>query len=78
MMICPLPFVHMNIKPDKTTTSCWRCLENHGDYTKHSLMDIWQSSPWNEFRQQHKDGQQPKGCRSCWETEKNGIKRVFI
>lgn len=74
MMICPLPFVHMNIKPDKTTTSCWRCLENHGDYTKHSLMDIWQSSSWNEFRQQHKDGQQPKGCRSCWETEKNGIK----
>lgn len=73
-MICPMPFIHLNIKPNKTTTSCWRCLENHGDYSKKSLLDIWKSEEWQSFRQQHINGERPRGCRSCWEMEDAGIK----
>jgi len=73
MMTCPLPFVHMNIKPDQTTTSCWRCLENHGNYTQNSLQSIWNNDAWNNFRQQHLNNEQPDGCRSCWQMERNGI-----
>jgi len=73
-MSCPLPFIHLNIKPNKTTTSCWRCLENHGDYSKKSLLEIWHSKEWQDFRQQHINNERPVGCRSCWEMEDAGIK----
>ena len=73
-MSCPLPFIHLNIKPNKTTTSCWRCLENHGDYSKKSLLEIWHSKEWQDFRQQHINNERPIGCRSCWEMEDAGIK----
>jgi len=72
-MTCPLPFVHMNIKPDTSVTSCWRCLEVHGDYTQKGLLEIWHNSAWQKFREQHRNNKQPAGCRSCWETEKNGV-----
>ena len=72
-MTCPLPFVHMNIKPDTSVTSCWRCLEVHGDYTKKGLLEIWHNSAWQKFREQHRNNEQPAGCRSCWETEKHGV-----
>jgi len=73
-MQCPMPFLHMNIKPNKTATACWRCHENLGDYTSDSLEDIWYSKKWQEFRQQHLDGDRPAGCKSCWQMEDAGIK----
>lgn len=72
-MTCPLPFIHLNIKPNKTTTSCWRCLENHGDYTTSSLVDLWNNKEWQDFRQQHINNERPVGCKSCWEMEDAGI-----
>ena len=72
-MICPMPFTHLNIKPDKTLTACWRCQAVLGDYTKQSLNEAWNSDTWKEFRQQHINNERPEGCRSCWEMEDAGV-----
>lgn len=73
-MQCPMPFLHMNIKPNKTVTACWRCHENLGDYTSNSLEDIWYSDAWKDFRKQHLNNERPDGCKSCWQMEDAGIK----
>ena len=73
-MVCPLPFIHLNIKPNRSVTSCWRCVEHLGDYTETSLLDIWHSSEWQDFRRAHINNERPAGCRSCWEMEDAGIK----
>jgi radical SAM protein with 4Fe4S-binding SPASM domain len=73
-MQCPMPFLHMNIKPNKTATACWRCHENLGDYTNDSLVDIWNSNKWKDFRKQHLNNEKPEGCKSCWQMEDAGIK----
>lgn len=69
-----MPFIHMNIKPDKSATACWRCHAKLGDYTTDSLEDIWHSEKWQEFREKHLNNQRPSECRSCWEMEDAGIK----
>lgn len=74
VMQCPMPFVHMNIKPNKTVTACWRCHENLGDYTVDSLDNIWYSEKWKKFREQHLNNERPAGCKSCWQMEDAGIK----
>jgi MoaA/NifB/PqqE/SkfB family radical SAM enzyme len=70
---CPMPFLHYNIKLDRKSTACYRCLENLGDYTKNSLMDIWHGDAWKNFRLQHLRGERPAGCMSCWELEDKGV-----
>lgn len=77
-MQCVMPFVHMNIKPDKTATACWRCHEKLGNYTTNSLEDIWYSEEWQVFRKQHLAGEQPDGCKSCWQMEQAGIKSTRL
>ena len=77
-MQCVMPFIHMNIKPNKTATACWRCHENLGDYTTTDLTDIWYSSKWQEFRRQHLAGEKPDGCKSCWQMEEAGIKSTRL
>ena len=73
-MLCPMPFIHLNIKPDKSATACWRCQAKLGNYTNTSLKDIWNGDEWVEFRKQHINNQMPEGCRSCWDMEAAGIK----
>lgn len=70
---CPMPFVHYNIKLDPKSTACWRCHENLGDFTKHSLKEIWHGEKWQDFRKQHLRGERPKGCKSCWQMEDRGL-----
>lgn len=72
-MICPMPFIHLNIKPDEAVTACWRCHAVLGKYNEESLSDIWNGQKWQEFRQQHLDGKRPEGCKSCWEMEDAGV-----
>lgn len=72
-MTCPMPFLHLNIKPDEGVTACWRCQTVLGKYNEESLTDIWNGQKWQEFRQQHMDGKRPEGCRSCWEMEDAGV-----
>ena len=70
---CPMPFLHYNIKLDRKSTTCYRCQENLGDYTDQSLVDIWRGEKWRDFRKQHLRGEKPRGCRSCWELEEQGL-----
>ena len=70
---CPMPFLHYNIKLDRKSTACWRCLENLGDYTENSLLDVWHGEKWQDFRRQHLCGEKPRGCKSCWQMEEKGL-----
>lgn len=70
---CPLPFAHINIKPNGRVSACWRHSNQIGDYTKKSLTEIWNDAPITELRSDLLNDKQPSDCKSCWDMERSGI-----
>lgn len=70
---CPMPFVHMNIKQEGKISACWRYPDRIGDYMLDTLADVWNGEELRTLRKQLLNGEQPSGCRSCWDMEKNGV-----
>lgn len=69
---CPLPFAHINIKPNGKTSACWRNGGSVGDYNTKSFTEIWNDKPLVDLRKSLMNGEQPSSCQSCWDMEKSG------
>ena len=69
---CPMPFNHLNIKQEGKISACWRYPDRLGDYTQNSLEEIWNNDETKELRRAILNGEQPAGCRSCWDLESSG------
>lgn len=71
---CVMPFLHLNIKQKGKLSACWRYPDWIGDYTKETLTEAWNNENLRNLRRDILNGDQPIGCRSCWDLEKSGIK----
>lgn len=70
---CPLPFAHINIKPNGKVAACWRHSSQVGDYNQDSFTEIWNHRPMIEIRNGLLNGEKPVDCKSCWDMEASGI-----
>lgn len=71
--ICALPWTHLNFEPQGKVTPC--CLTAHhkyyaGDLNKDSVEDIWNSDNMKALRKQMINGEEPKICSKCFDSEK--------
>lgn len=66
---CVMPFIHQNIKHEGRVTACWRCHETLGNINESSLEEIFNNDKTKLLRKQLLNGEQPEGCRSCWNLE---------
>lgn len=71
---CPMPFCHVNVKQEGKVSACWRYPDRIGDYTKESIVEIWNGDKIKTLRKQLLNGERPEGCRSCWDMEDSGVK----
>lgn len=71
---CPLPFIHLNLKQEGKVSACWRYPDRLGDYRTQTLDEIWNGENLKQLRENLIAGNQPSGCRSCWDMENNGIR----
>ena len=70
---CPMPFCHLNIKQEGKISACWRYPDKVGDYTKDSVVEVWNNDQMKELRRALLNGERPDGCRSCWDLEDSGV-----
>jgi radical SAM protein with 4Fe4S-binding SPASM domain len=70
---CPMPFLHLNLKQEGKVSACWRYPDRIGDYTENTLTEIWNGEEVKELRRALLNGEQPEGCRSCWDLEASGV-----
>lgn len=72
--ICALPWVHLNIIPQGKVYHC--CMttdyQNYaGDLTKQTVEEVWNSNYMKAIRKQMINGQEPKACSKCFESERS-------
>lgn len=70
--ICVIPWVHLNILPKGKVSPCCMTMDfaNYaGDLTTQSIEEIWNSEYMRDIRVQMLNGDEPKMCSRCFESE---------
>ena len=73
--ICALPWVHLNIIPRGKVYHCCMTTDygNYaGDLTKQSIEEVWNGDHMKNIRKQMINGEEPKACSKCFESERSG------
>lgn len=78
MKKCILPWIHLEASATGIAKPCCLYKENINIDGKPALLsdfsihEVWSSEYMNNLRQQFLNGEQPAGCRPCWEMESVG------
>lgn len=76
---CPLPFQHLQVKPNQQIKPCCRFdLKKHDNLSQHrfgkqSLNDTVNSDFWKQMREDMLAGKQVGGCHKCYSEEKDNV-----
>ena len=75
---CPIPFRHLNLKTVGVVNACWRGFRNEpvGDYSKDTLLDIWNNHNYKKLRLDLLNNAKPAHCTGCWRQEEKGEKSI--
>ena len=72
--ICTIPWVHLNIIPRGKVYHCCMTTDYKtfaGDLTKQTIEEVWNSNSMKSIRKQMINGQEPKSCSKCFESERS-------
>jgi MoaA/NifB/PqqE/SkfB family radical SAM enzyme len=71
--ICPLPWTHLEIKPNGNISPCCVQKESVGNIIDHTLTDVFVSKSMQMLRTSFLNGELPSGCRVCWKNEADNV-----
>jgi MoaA/NifB/PqqE/SkfB family radical SAM enzyme len=71
--ICPLPWMHLEVKNNGNISPC--CVYNGsiGNISETPLLKVFESQQLNQIRQTFLNGGKPSGCSFCWKNEDNKV-----
>jgi len=67
---CPVPFGFLTSGDRDSVSPCCKYSHTIGSLKTHSLNEIFFGEQMSQLRQDIKNGQYHKGCKSCWDAEK--------
>lgn len=73
---CIYPFIGVSSKPNGDITPCCKNSTVLGNIKETSLEDIWNSTEFQNLRDQFIKNQRPKSCFQCWQIEDYGEKSL--
>ena len=72
--ICTIPWVHLNIIPRGKVYHCCMTSDHYeyaGDLTHQTIEEVWNGEYMKDIRKQMINGQEPKACSKCFDTERS-------
>lgn len=70
--ICPLPWMHLEIKHNGNIHPCCVSTTCLGSANENNLNTVMQGEQMQKLRSEFLSGQKPQGCQHCWKLESNG------
>lgn len=71
--ICPLPWMHLEIKNDSTVRPCCVFKGSVGNVENNSLTEIFYNQSMAGLRSEFLSGKMPVGCNVCWKNEELNV-----
>ena len=71
--LCPLPWMHLEIKNQGEISPCCISTKYLGTVSNTSIQAAFDSQNVADFRQQLLNGNRPNECQSCWGLEDKGL-----
>jgi radical SAM protein with 4Fe4S-binding SPASM domain len=71
--VCPLPWMHLEIKHNGSIAPCCVFDGSVGNIKTDSLQDVFNNADMNSLRNNFLNGKKHNGCKKCWDSEKQGL-----